>query len=85
MIDYKIQIKNNICYTDLVYERFNKKLKTRLSKTQIESLVQEILLETDTSQFRKKGKNIYISNTAKNIRLTVNSFTNRLITADLLS
>ena len=85
MTDYKTQIENNICYTDLVYERVNKKLKTQLSKKQIESLVQEILRETETSQFRKTGKNVYISNTVKNIRLTVNSYTNRLITADLLS
>jgi len=85
MTDYKTQIENNICYTDLVYERINKKLKTQLSKTQIESLVQEILRETETSQFLKKGKNVYISNTVKNIRLAVNSYTNRLITADLIS
>ncbi len=85
MIDYKTQIENNICYTDLVYERFNKKLKMQLSNKQIQSLVEEILRETETSQFRKKGKNIYISNAVKNIRLTVNSYTNRLITADLLS
>ena len=84
MTDYKTQIQNNICFTDLVYKRFNKKLNTQLSKIEIESLVEEILLETETSQFRKRGKNIYISNTAKNIRLTVNSFTHRLITADQL-
>ncbi len=85
MQEYKIQIENNLCFTELVYVRFNKKLNTQLSKKQIESLVREIIRETEISQFRKKGKNIYISNTAKNIRLTVNSFSNRLITADLLT
>ncbi len=85
MQEYKIQIENNLCFTELVYVRFNKKLNTQLSKKQIESLVREIIRETEISKFRKKGKNIYISNTAKNIRLTVNSFSNRLITADLLT
>lgn len=35
--------------------------------------------------FIKKGKNIYITNKEKNIRLTINSFTNRIITVDKLS
>lgn len=44
----------------------------------------EILDETDESQFEKRRKNIFITNSERNIRLTINSFTNRMITADKL-
>ncbi|CAL2076523.1 DUF3781 domain-containing protein [Tenacibaculum sp. 190524A02b] len=84
MSDYKKEILNKICYTELVYNRINKKLSLALSKQEIEALVSTILLETDESYFVKKGKNIYITNNEKNIRLTVNSYTNRVITADKL-
>ncbi|CAL2075516.1 conserved protein of unknown function [Tenacibaculum sp. 190524A02b] len=84
MSDYKKEILNKICYTELVYNRINKKLSLALSKQEIETLVSTILLETDESYFVKKGKNIYITNNEKNIRLTVNSYTNRVITADKL-
>lgn len=85
MINYKNDILNKICYTVLVYDRINKKLKLTLSKPQIEKLVYTILSETDESQFLKKGKNIYVTNDHKNIRLTINSFTHRIITVDDLS
>jgi len=84
MTDYKEIILNNICYTDLVYERINKKLNLALSKDKIEGLISEIIKETDKSQFLKTGKNIYITNENKNVRLTINSYTNRIITADKL-
>ncbi|MGS0526460.1 DUF3781 domain-containing protein [Zobellia nedashkovskayae] len=84
MNNYKKEILNKICYTQLVYGRINKKLNLELSKDRIEKLISEILSETDESEFQKKGKNIYITNNERNIRLTINSFTNRIITADKL-
>lgn len=81
----KIEILNNICYTELVYGRINKKLKINLSKKEIETMILEVIKETDESEFLKKGKNIYITNNERNIRLTINSFTNRIITADKLN
>ncbi len=82
---YKSEILNNICYTDLVYERINKKLNTNLSRDEIEEMIFSIIEETDESGFDKKGKNIYITNQNRDIRLTINSFTHRIITADNLS
>lgn len=84
MNNYKTVIREKICYTELVYQRINKKLKLSLSKDQIEELVLTIIEETDESDFEKKGKNIYITQKERNIRLTINSFTNRIITADQL-
>ncbi len=84
MNSYKKEILNKICYTELVYGRINKKLNLELSKDRIEKLISEILSETDESEFQKRGKNIYITNNKRNIRLTINSFTNRIITADKL-
>ena len=75
-------ILSKICYTELVYGRINKKLNLELSKQKIESLISTILSETN--EFQKKGKNIYITNNKRNIRLTINSYTNRIITADKL-
>lgn len=85
MSNYKNEILNNICYTELVYERINKKLNMKLSKTKIEELVFTIINETDETHFKKTGKNIYISNNKRSITLTINSFTNRIITADKLN
>ena len=85
MNNYKKEISNKICYTELVYGRINKKLNLELSKDKIENLISTILSETDESEFKKKGKNIYISNNERNIRLTINSYTNRIITADKLN
>jgi hypothetical protein len=84
-MDYKTEILNNICYTDLVYERINKKLNTTLSKDEIEAMILAIIKETDESEFLKNGKNIYVSDRESNVRLTINSFTNRIITADRLN
>ncbi|MCZ2126737.1 MAG: DUF3781 domain-containing protein [Anaerolineales bacterium] len=42
-------------------------------------------METDESDFIKTGKNIYVTNENRNIVLTINSYTNRIITADKLS
>lgn len=85
MTDYKEIILDNICFTDLVYGRINKKLNLALSKNKIEELIFEIIKETDKSQFLKTSKNIYITNVDKNVKLTINSYTNRIITADRLN
>ena len=84
MKNYKIEVLENICYTDLVYERINKKLNIALSKDKIELIIFAIIKETNDSNFQKIGKNIYISNNKQNVRLTINSYTYRIITADRL-
>ncbi len=85
MSDYKKNILSNICYTDLVYGRINKKLSIELSKENIEEFIFSIIKETAEIDFQKTGKNIYITNNEKNVRLTINSYTNRIITADKLN
>ena len=84
MQDYKKTIVDNICYTKLVYGRINKKLNWEFSDGKIEEIISKIMSDTDEVEFQKIGKNIYISNNERNIRLTINSFTNRIITADKL-
>ena len=84
MLNYKKTILDKLCYTELVYGRINKKLKLDLSKDKIEELITTIILETDENEFIKTGKNIYITNKKRNIMLTINSYTNRIITADKL-
>ena len=84
MPNYKKTILDKLCYTKLVYGRINKKLKMELSKDEIEELISMIILETDENKFIKTGKNIYITNEKRNIILTINSYTNRIITADKL-
>ncbi|WP_196887457.1 DUF3781 domain-containing protein [Aureivirga sp. CE67] len=85
MSTYKNLILKNICYTELVYGRINKKLNLNLSKNEIEKMILDILTETSEENFIKTGKNIYITNEERNIRLTINSFTNRIITVDKLT
>lgn len=78
----KQEIIKNICYTELVYERINKKLNIRFSKRQIEGFILKTLKETDEFFFKKIGKNFYVTNTKNNIRVTINSYTFRVITVD---
>jgi hypothetical protein len=85
MKSYKKEILEKLCYTELVYVRINKKLKINFPNDKIEELITSIILETDEKEFTKTGKNIYITNNERNIRLTINSHTNRIITADNLS
>jgi len=80
----KTEILKHICYTDLVYGRINKKLKTHLSKPEIEKLIYTMVEETDESMFERIGKNIYVTNVKKQIRITINSNTCRIITVDKL-
>lgn len=75
------KIASNIGYTQLVYDRFNKKLKTNYTSSQIEELVQIILLAADT-EITHLGKNYYVWQPARKIQLTINVNNYRLITAD---
>lgn len=84
MNSHKTEIINKICYTELVYERINKKLNTRFSKDEIEKMIFDILKETNELQFQKTGKNIYVTSHGRNIRITINSNTYRVITVDEL-
>jgi hypothetical protein len=84
MEDYKTEILAKICYTELVYERINKKLDLQLPKDEIERMIFKIIEETDKTKFQKTGKNIYITNNDRKLRLTINSYTNRIITVDRL-
>ena len=76
------EILSKICYTELVYQRINKKLKTELSKLEIEKMLFDILNETQEKYFKKIGKNIYVNNSDNNIKITINSNTFRIITVD---
>ena len=85
MENYKNDILDKICYTELVYGRINNKLNIELSNNKIEEMIFAIINETDETEFQKTGKNIYVTNNERNIRLTINSYTNRIITADKLN
>ena len=78
----KTEILDNVCYTDLVYQRINKKLKTNFSNDHIETMIAAVLNETKLDFFKKTGKNFYVSNPKSNIRITINSYTLRVITVD---
>jgi hypothetical protein len=84
IINMKDEIIKNICYSELVYGRINKKLNIHFSHKQIEEFVYKILMETQEQFFIKRGKNYYIKNTENNVRLTINSNTCRIITVDKL-
>jgi hypothetical protein len=84
MNSHKTEVLDKICYTELVYERINKKLNKNLSKEGIEKMIFKTLKETDELQFQKTGKNIYVTNNERNIRITINSNTYRVITVDNL-
>jgi hypothetical protein len=78
----KSKILNNICYTELVYGRINRKLKTTYLKSEIERIIYKLLAETDEGNFMKIGKNYYATNPGKKIRVTINSNNYRIITVD---
>ncbi|WP_414654571.1 MULTISPECIES: DUF3781 domain-containing protein [unclassified Flavobacterium] len=69
MKNYKNDILNKICYTELVYERINKKLNSEFSKMGIEKKLFDIITETNEINFQKTGKNIYVTNSERNIRI----------------
>ncbi|MHC5374349.1 DUF3781 domain-containing protein [Enterococcus sp. LJL120] len=77
----KEQILEHLCYTDLVYQRINKKLKLALTNFEIEELMSEII-SASQSTIERRGKNFYIEHATKKIRITVNANTYSVITAD---
>ncbi|MBN1952813.1 MAG: DUF3781 domain-containing protein [Bacteroidales bacterium] len=80
----KQKILQNICYTELVYQRINKKLNADYSKQQIELFIHQILKDTDEAFYCRTGKNFYVTNSNNNIRITINAMTFRIITVDRL-
>jgi hypothetical protein len=78
----KSKILGNICYTELVYGRINKKLRTTFSKSEIEKMIYKLLAETDKRNFLKIGKNYYATIPETQIRITINSNNYRIITVD---
>ncbi len=82
MTKVKQLIISNLCYTELVYGRINKKLAINFSNEQIELFIYETLKMTNEKSYTKTGKNYYVTNTENNIRLTINSNTFRVITVD---
>jgi len=78
----KAEILNNICYTELVYDRINKKLNSKFSKSEIEKMLFRVIKETEGMFFHRIGKNIYVVNSENNIKITINSNTYRIITVD---
>lgn len=77
------ELQRTVCYTELVYQRVNKKLKTQRPKSEIEALVDRLLADV-TSSVEKRGKNYYITNQHAQIQLVINSFNSRLITVNAL-
>lgn len=82
MVSIKKEILDKICYTELVYGRINKKLGLQMSKKQIEEFVIKVLTETKENYYSKTGKNYYVTSKEHNVRITINSNTFRIITAD---
>lgn len=82
MTDYKKDILTKICYTELVYGRINKKLASQFSKAEVEKKLFDTIKKTNDGDFRKTGKNVYVSNQEENIRITINLNTYRVITVD---
>ena len=81
----KIEILDRICYTELVYERINKKLNGKFSKSEIEKMLFDIVEETPEMFFQRIGKNIYVTSHVQNIKIIINSNTYRIITVDKLN
>jgi hypothetical protein len=80
----KNQILKKHSYTELVYDRINKKLGAFYSKEESEILIKNVISKTEISKFQKIGKNFYISSKEYNIKITINSNTFRIITVDKL-
>ena len=82
MLIVKKQILNNICYSELVYGRIRKKLSIQMTDEEIENYIFQAIKETPPDFFEKTGKNYYIRNLKREIKITINSYTTRIITFD---
>ena len=56
MKNCKKEILDNLCYTDLVYGRINKKLNLKFSNNEIEKLILITISETDNTAFQNDWK-----------------------------
>ena len=81
----KTQILSNVCYTELAYNRINKKLNSKFSKIKIEKMIFDIIQQTQEIFFKRIGKNIYVVNSECNIKITINKNTYRIITVDKIA
>jgi len=82
MYKLKKRISEEICYTELVYDRIRKKLILNLSNDEIEVFIQNTVMNAD--KIERIGKNYYCYNNSINTRVTINSNNFRVITADKL-
>lgn len=57
----RTEILNRICYTEVVYDRINKKLESNYSRSEIENLIFNIINETQEMFFQRIGKNNYVT------------------------
>lgn len=73
-------IANKLCYTELVYQRINKKLAMNFTKVQIERLIYHVVVNADLVE--RQGKNFYIYNNQNRVVVTVNVNNNRVITVN---
>jgi len=81
LINLEIEkIKENICYTELVYGRIRKKLKIKLLDTDIEKMIFEVISDKNSS-LTKRGKNFYVINKNLRVEVAINSNNYRVITA----
>ncbi len=80
----KDEILKHVCYTELVYDRINKKLKKNFTKEEIEKFIFDVLDKTNDECFFKNGKNIYVYSKKSGIKITINSKTFRIITVDII-
>ena len=78
----KQNLIKNICYTDRVYSRINKKLNTQKNNKEVEKLILQLLTSCKQEDIEIKGKNFYIYNYLENVRITINRSTFRVITVD---
>lgn len=81
----RTEILNRICYTEVVYDRINKKLESNYSRSEIENLIFNIINETQEMFFQRIGKNNYVTNTDRNIKIMINTNTYRIITIDRMT
>ncbi|ODT34902.1 MAG: hypothetical protein BGN92_07375 [Sphingobacteriales bacterium 41-5] len=81
----RTEILNRICYTEVVYHRINKKLESNYSRSEIENLIFNIINETQEMFFQRIGKNNYVTNTERNIKIIINTNTYRIITVDRMT
>ena len=56
-----------------------------MSKPEIEKILIDIIKETQEIFFKRIGKNVYVTNSGKNIKITINSNSYRVITVDRIA